>query len=70
VVQDTGFSTIIPSREGLLAFDTLEEAGAAIESLRSAPERHSRAASAVAREYFDARVTLSRLVERALAPDR
>jgi len=66
VVQDTGFSTIIPSREGLLAFETLEEASAAIESLRSAPERHARAARAIAREYFDARVILSRLVEKAL----
>lgn len=67
VVQDTGFSTIIPSREGLLAFETLEEASAAIESLRSAPERHSEAARAIAREYFDARVVLGRLVENALA---
>jgi len=70
VVQDTGFSRIIPSREGLLAFETREEASTAIESLRSAPERHSRAASAIAREYFDSRVILDRLVENALAGSR
>jgi hypothetical protein len=69
VVQDTGFSRIIPSREGLLAFETLEEASAAIESLRSTPERHAQAARALAREYFDARVVLGRLVENALAED-
>jgi hypothetical protein len=66
VVQDTGFSRFIPSSEGLLAFDTLEEATAAIESLHGAPERHSRAAIAIAREYFDSRVILTRLVEDAL----
>ena len=67
VVQDTGFSRIIPAGEGLLAFGTLEEAGAAIENLRSAPERHARAASAIAREYFDARLVLGRMLESALA---
>lgn len=67
VVQDTGFSQIIPCGEGLLAFETLEEAIANIESLRRAPERHCRAASAIARGYFDARVVLGRLVESALA---
>ena len=66
VVQDTGFSTIIPSHEGLLAFETLEEARAAIENLCSAPERHAQAAQDIAREYFDARVVLNRLVEHAL----
>jgi hypothetical protein len=70
VVQDTGFSRIIPCREGLLAFETREEASAAIESLRSAPLRHSEAASAIAREYFDSRVVLNRLVENAFAETR
>jgi hypothetical protein len=67
VVQDTGFSTIIPSHEGLLAFETLEEASAAIESLCSAPERHAEAARAIVREYFDSKVVLTRLLEEALA---
>lgn len=70
VVQDTGFSKIIPSHEGLLAFETLDEASAAIESVCSAPERHAQAARAIAREYFDSRVVLSRLVEDALADTR
>jgi len=70
VVQDTGFSRIIPSGEGLLAFTTLDEARAAIDDLRSAPERHAEAARAIAREYFDSRVILGRLVEQALEGGR
>jgi hypothetical protein len=67
IVQDTGFSTSIPSGEGILAFGTLEEASAAIETLCSAPANHAQAARTIARDYFDARVVLGRLVEQALA---
>jgi hypothetical protein len=67
IVQDTGFSTLIPSSEGLLAFTTLEEASAAIADILSAPERHAKAAQTIAAEYFDSRLVLSRLVEQALA---
>ncbi|MGE3537687.1 MAG: glycosyltransferase family 1 protein [Candidatus Tectimicrobiota bacterium] len=67
IVQDTGFSTFMPSSAGLLAFTTLEEASEAIASLLSAPEHHARAAHTLAREYFDARLVLSRLLEQALA---
>lgn len=67
VVQDTGFSRRIPSTEGLLTFATLEEASAAIDNLLSAPERHAKAARAIAREYFDAHAVLPHLIEKALA---
>jgi hypothetical protein len=67
VVQDTGFSTSLPSREGILAFETLEEASAAIADLLSAPERHAQAARDIAMAYFDARVVLTRLIDQALA---
>ena len=67
IVQDTGFSRSIPSHEGLLAFRTLEEASAAIAHVLSAPERHARAARAIAAEYFDARRVLERFIEQALA---
>jgi hypothetical protein len=67
VVQDTGFSKIIPSGEGILAFETLEEAGEAIANLRASPEQHAKAARTIAAEYFDSRLVLERLVEKALA---
>ena len=67
VVQDTGFSKIIPSGEGVLAFETLEEACEAIAHLLASPEQHAKAARTIAAEYFDARRVLENLVEKALA---
>ena len=66
VVQDTGFSKIIPSGEGVLAFETLDEASDAIANLLASPEQHAKAARTIAAEYFDARLVLEHLVEKAL----
>ncbi len=66
IVQDTGFQTALPAGEGLLAFSTLDEAAAAIDRLVSDPLRHAAAATEIAREYFDARTVLVRLVEQSL----
>jgi len=68
VVQDTGFSRRIPTGEGLLTFSTVDEAADAIQRVASEPDRHARAARALARVYFDSRGVLSDLLERALAP--
>src|SRR5207248_7005503 len=51
LVQDTGFSRNLPTGEGLIAFRTLEEAVAGIQSIVSDYERHSRVARALAEEY-------------------
>ncbi len=67
IVQDTGFSRRIPSGEGILSFSTLDEARGAIEELVAEPERHARAARAIAEEYFDSDKVLGRLIEQALA---
>ena len=67
VVQDTGFSRILPTGEGLFAFSTLDEAAAGIEAVASDPDRHGAAAQEIAREYFDSDVVLTRLLEQALA---
>ncbi len=66
IVQDTGFGCAIPAGEGVLAFSTPAEAADATRQLASDPERHSRAALEIAREYFDAGKVLSRLIEQAL----
>jgi hypothetical protein len=52
VVQDTTWSRYIPSGDGLIAFDTLEQAAAGLESLRRDPYRHRVAAYDLAREYL------------------
>jgi hypothetical protein len=65
IVQDTGFSKIIPSGEGVLAFETLDEASDAIANLLASPAQHAQAARNIAAEYFDARLVLEHLVEKA-----
>jgi len=66
VVQDTGFSPWPPAGLGVLAFDSLEGALAAIEDVAADRERHSRAAREIAVEYFDAGRVLGALLEEAL----
>lgn len=66
VVQDTGFSALVPTGEGLLAFTTPEEARAGIERVRADPLGHGRAARAVAEECFRAERVLSDLLDRAV----
>lgn len=62
VTQDTGFGTVLPTGEGLFAFDSTEEAAAALEEIERDYERHSKAARAIAEEYFRAGIVLSRLL--------
>ena len=65
VAQDTGFSNILPTGEGLFAFTTIEEALAAIDAINSDYRRHCEAARAIAEEYFDARKIAERLLKDA-----
>ncbi|MGH7840755.1 MAG: glycosyltransferase family 1 protein [Candidatus Binataceae bacterium] len=65
MVQDTGFGCALPSGAGILKFSTLDEAQAAIAALAADPERHGRAARAIAREYFDSGKVLARLIDQA-----
>ncbi len=64
VAQDTGFSAVHPTGEGLLAFTTLDEARAALEEADADWSRHSRAARALAEAEFGSDVVLSRLLSR------
>lgn len=65
VAQDTGFSELLPCGEGLIGFDDADGAAAAVEAIRAEPERHARAARAIAEEHFDARRVLDELLEDA-----
>jgi hypothetical protein len=67
VVQDTGFSAVLPVGEGLVPFTTLEEAVAAIREVEGNYARHAKAARAIAEEWFDSDKVLKRLLEEALS---
>lgn len=69
VVQDTGFSDVLPVGEGLLAFSKLDEAIDAVGSVVADYERHRRAAGDLARAFFDSDVVLTDLVDSAMNSD-
>lgn len=67
VAQRTGWQHALPEDEGLLGFDTAEEAAEAVAAVRAEPQRHAAAARALAEERFDARVVLPALLEVGLS---
>jgi hypothetical protein len=62
VTQETGFSNILPTGRGLFAFSTLEEGAQAVAAINQDYDRHSRAAAALAREFFSHDIVLRRLL--------
>jgi hypothetical protein len=64
LVQDTGFSKLLPTGEGLLKFATLEEAVRGIESINADYKRHCAAARRLAEERFAAPKILQSILER------
>lgn len=63
VVQDTGFTSVIPTGAGLLAFRTMEETIAAIDDIEANYAKHSLAARAVAESFFGSDKILTRLID-------
>jgi hypothetical protein len=53
IAQDTGYSRVLPTGEGLFAFDCMDDVLSAIDAVRSNYDRHVRAAKEIAREFFD-----------------
>jgi hypothetical protein len=66
LVQDTGWSAHLPTDAGLLTFSTPEEALDGLQRIAGDWAAHSRRASEIAAEYFDASRVLPRLIEVAL----
>jgi hypothetical protein len=64
LAQDTGFSANYPVGQGLIPFNTLEEAAAGVEDIQRNYERHSRAARELAEEFFDSRKVMGDLLEQ------
>ncbi|HEX6386405.1 MAG TPA: hypothetical protein VF177_17165 [Anaerolineae bacterium] len=62
IAQETGFSRFLPTGEGLFAFKTSDDVLASIEALNRDYSRQSRAARAIAEEYFDSDKVLTRLL--------
>jgi len=65
VVQDTGWSKHYPHGEGLLAFDTVEQAVSALEAVQRDYRRHCEAGRALAEREFAAERVLERLLRDA-----
>jgi GT2 family glycosyltransferase len=69
ITQETGFSNILPTGEGLFAFIDLDSATAAVEAVLADYDRHRRAAARLAREYFSHDVVLTKfLADMGLKP--
>lgn len=67
VTQDTGFSRLLPTGEGLLAFATPDQALAAIDDVKNRYAFHCRRARDVVESFFDARIVLSGLLGAAVS---
>jgi hypothetical protein len=67
IAQDTGFSEWLDVDGGVLTFQSVKDAAAAIEAVNEEYGAHCAAAREVAEEYFDARTVLASLLDRALA---
>ena len=65
VVQDTGFTSWLPSGDGVLSFGSPDEALEALAHVDERYEHHCRHARLVAETYFDARRVLTDLLDEA-----
>jgi len=64
VVQETGFSQVLPTGAGLLLWRTVDEAFDALMRVESDYRRHAETARAIAVEHFEDRRVLTALLER------
>ena len=65
VLQDTGFSQVLPVGLGIVPFKTLDQGVEAILEVAGNYDRHSQAAREVAREFFASDKVLMSVIERA-----
>ncbi|MDQ3073043.1 MAG: hypothetical protein M3Q97_07265 [Bacteroidota bacterium] len=63
ITQDTRWSNYIPAGEGLFACNDLKTAHSAVKEIAADYERHSKAALAIAHEYFDSSKVLTHILE-------
>ena len=61
IMQDTAFSNVLPTGEGLFGFRSIDDVERAVDAVNSDYQRQSRAASAIAAQCFDYRVVLPQM---------
>jgi hypothetical protein len=64
VVQETGFSDVIPTGSGLLSFSNEDQAISSIQNVNCDYKRHAKAALEIAETYFDSNTVLTELINR------
>ena len=67
LAQDTGFSSTLPTGDGLLRFTNHVDALAGVDAIQADYPRHREAARAIAERHFDSRHVLTRLLDRVQA---
>jgi len=65
LAQETGYSSNLPTGEGLLSFADVDEAVSGAQEIHSNRRLHAMAAKALAHEYFDSKKVLGDLVHAA-----
>jgi hypothetical protein len=65
ITQETGFTRHYGGNDGLFSFSTMGEIVEAVAAISLDYKRHSRAALAIAQEFFEAEKVLESLLERA-----
>lgn len=63
ITQDTGFDNILPTGQGLFGFSTMRDILKAVDRINSDYEKHSKAATQIAREYFSHDVVLPKILK-------
>jgi GT2 family glycosyltransferase len=62
ITQDTGFGSVLPTGEGLFAFDSPDAAAEAVAAINADYSRHASAARDLAREYFNHETVLGAIL--------
>lgn len=65
IIQETGFSSVLPTGEGLFAWRTPDDVLNAIDAIDADPVRHQRAATEIATEHFAAERVIGQLLAEA-----
>jgi hypothetical protein len=65
IIQETGFTKFYGGKAGLLSFRSLSEIVDAVKVINADYAKHSRAARALAREFFEAENVLKSILDRA-----
>src|SRR5436190_21081826 len=64
IIQETGFTKHYDGKAGLLSFRSLDEIVDAVKTINADYAKHSRAARALAREFFEAENVVKSILDR------